>query len=47
MGGKVCPEGDEIIVVRLEFIAEFVLGVGFERRSIKDDAVGEADFGKV
>ena len=46
MGGQVCHEGDEIIVVRLKFIAESVLEAGFERRSIKGDAVGEADLGK-
>ena len=47
MGGQVCHKDGEIIVVRLEFIAEFVLEVGFERRGIEGDAVGEADLGKI
>ena len=47
MGRQVCHEAGEIIVVRLEFIAEFILKVGFERRGIKGDAVGEADLGEV
>ena len=47
MEGQVCHESGETIVVRLEFIAESVLEVVFERRSIKGDAVGEADLGKV
>ena len=47
MGGEVCHEDGEIIVVRLEFITDFVLEIGFERCSIEGDAVGEADLGKV
>ena len=47
MGGQVCHEGGEIIVVRLEFIAEFILEVGFERRGIEGDAVGKTNLGKV
>ena len=47
MGRQVCHEGGEIIIVRLEFIAESVLEVGFERRGIEGDAVGEADLGEV
>ena len=47
MGGQVCHEGGEIIVFGLEFITELVLKVGFERRGIEGDTVGEADLGKV
>ena len=47
IGGQVCHEGGEIIVVRLKVIAEFVLEVCFERCSIKGDAVSEANLGKV
>ena len=47
MGGQVCHKGGEIIVVGMEFITESVLKVGFKRRSIKGDAVGEANSGKV
>ena len=39
-GRQVCHEGDEIIVARLEFIAEFVLEVKFERRGIEGGAGG-------
>lgn len=47
MGGQVCHEGGEIIAAGLEFVAEFVLEVSFERRGIEGDAVGEANLGKV
>ena len=47
MGGQVCHKGDKIVVVRVEFIAEFALEVCFEGSDSEGDAVGEADFGKV
>ena len=47
MGGQVCHQGGETIVVRLEFIVEIVLEVGFERSGIEGDAVDEANLGKV
>ena len=47
MGGQVFHEGGEIIVVRVEFIAEFYLEAGFDRRGIEGDAVGKANLGKV
>ena len=40
MGGQVCHERGKIVVVRVEFIAEYVLDVCFEKSVIEGDAVG-------